>query len=202
MKHEYSKDHYGKKARQEGNVSRAYYKLREIDNRFRVFRKSDFVLDIGCYPGGWLAYSKDKASFVAGVDIKNVSYKAENTVFIRGDIYDDNTIEQLKEAVKSKGKENYNVVMSDAMVHTTGSKELDSYRSSALIFRIISLLPQLLRQDGCLAFKIFQGEEFNEVLNEVKKLFEKVRCYKPKSSRQRSREMYVICKGYKLNEKN
>ena len=183
-------DHYTRRAKREHYPARSVYKLQEIQRRYRLIRKSDRVLDLGCSPGSWLLYAAElttSSGLVAGIDLKpsTVSLPGHVTVY-QGDVTapSDDLLEQIGGS--------YHVVLSDMAPATTGQKDVDAARSYELCCAALRLADTVLRRGGHFVCKIFQGAEFAEFSTAVKKRFQTEKIYKPRSSRKASKEIYVI----------
>ena len=180
------KDTFTRQAQKEGYQARSIYKLKELDKKFNIFRKGDNVLDLGCFPGSWLQYAKQqvKNGTVIGVDLKSIPKLEEDTIFIKKDVFD----------LESKDipVEEINIVISDMAPSTTGVRDIDQAAAMDLSQRAFDIAK------GCKAkvfvCKYFQGPETDVFIKELKQYFAVVKTYKPKSSRAKSIEMYVICK--------
>ncbi len=190
------KDHYYKKAKTENFLARSIYKLEEIDNKYRILREKDKVLDLGYYPGSWIQYTSNKVGaegLVVGIDIQPVNLKLQNlsnvSVFEK-DINDIKNIEEL--GVQEK----FDVVLSDMAPSTTGIKSVDQARSLNLIEMIFYHLPNLLKQNGNLVIKVFDSNDAQNYLKTKKNEFKSFNYLKPKSTRSVSKEFFVIGKGY------
>ena len=183
-------DHYTRQARKEHYPARSVYKLQEIQRRHRLIQKGDRVLDLGCYPGSWLAYAAQltgPTGYVAGVDLKTVTVKlpAHVSVFT-GDML------ALEESVSVRLGDAFNVVLSDMAPATTGNKDVDGTRSFNLCEAALNIADQRLLPGGSLVCKIFQGRDFNSFLDRVKTHFKTCKILKPQSSRKASREIFVM----------
>ncbi len=183
-------DHYTRRAKRENFPARSVYKLQEMQRRYKLIRKGDRVLDLGCFPGSWLLYAAKLTTAsgrVVGIDLKPVTEKlpAQVTVF-EGDVT--TGTDGLAEQIGG----NYHVVLSDMAPATTGQKDVDAARSYRLCRTALQFADELLRPGGNFACKIFQGSEFADFSNAVKKRFKTERIYKPRSSRKTSKEIYII----------
>ncbi len=188
-------DHYSKRAKKEKFPARSVYKLAEIQNKFRLIKKGDKVLDLGCSPGSWLIYAsqltKPKGR-VVGIDLKPVTIQLPPHVTThRGDILsiDDDLLDVLGH--------DYNVVLSDMAPATTGQKSVDAARSFELCRAALSLSQKVLLPGGSFVCKIFQGEDFKEFSVLVRENFKSQKIFKPQSSRKASKEIFVIGLGFK-----
>jgi 23S rRNA (uridine2552-2'-O)-methyltransferase len=187
-------DRYFKQAKAEGYVARSAYKLLEINEKFRIVRVGDRVLDLGCAPGSWMqvaAKTVGGRGLVVGVDLQAVGPNvAPGARTVQGDIFkvEPATLLELSGSL-------FNVVLSDMAPATTGHG--DDFLSVRLCRRVIDILPPLLTPGGSLAMKVLEGEEFPELLREVRALFARVKGFKPDSSRDLSREMFIVAGGYR-----
>ena len=183
-------DHFSRQAKKENFPARSVYKLKEIQHKYRLIKKGDKILDLGCYPGSWLLYAAEltgKEGLVVGVDRKPVSINIPSHVKIY--ICDILSIED--EFLQSMGKD-FNVVISDMAPPTTGNKFVDAARSSDLSRAALSVARKVLTPGGSFLCKIFQGEDFKTFSDLVKSIFNKHKIFKPQSSRKASREIYII----------
>lgn len=181
------KDHYFKKAKREGYLARSIYKLFEINKKYKLIKKDDRVLDIGCSPGSWVqACLRMGVSEVIGIDIEQAKVKASNFNFIKKDVNKINPLDLGQ----------FDVVLSDLSPSTSGNKDLDSRKSFELSFKAFDTAKNVLKKNGNFLVKIFQGEEFETLLKEIRKNFSFCKSYKPKSTRPSSKEIYIIAIGY------
>ncbi|GBC60878.1 RlmE family RNA methyltransferase [Desulfonema ishimotonii] len=188
-------DHYTQKAQKEKYPARSVYKLIEIQNKTRVIKKGDRVLDLGCAPGSWLMYAAEitgSGGRVVGIDLKpvNVSLPPHATAYA-GDIFD--MSDEIRDAVGS----GYNAVISDMAPSTTGNSSVDAARSFNLCEAALAVAHEVLLPGGIFVCKIFQGPDFEMFLNRIKTEFDKHKIFKPQSSRKASREIFIIGLGKK-----
>ena len=188
-------DHYTRKAQKEDYPARSVYKLQEIQEKTRLLRKGDRVLDLGCSPGSWLLYAAKivgEGGRVAGVDLKPITTALPpNAKAYIGDLT--NLDDELSEVLGT----GYNAVLSDMAPDTTGNKNVDAIRSAGLAETALHIACQRLVKGGGFACKIFQGSDFEAFVNQVRAEFVKVKIFKPKSCRKASKEIYVIGFGKK-----
>jgi 23S rRNA (uridine2552-2'-O)-methyltransferase len=188
-------DHYSRRAKKEHYPARSVYKLKEIQSKFKILKKKDAVLDLGCFPGSWLLYAADivgRKGRVTGVDLVPVSINLPPHVRVfTGDIcaMDDGLLQSLENG--------YNVVLSDVAPSTTGNKAADAARSFHLCRAALLIAQKALVKGGAFVCKIFQGEDAKPFSDWVKMCFIKQRNFKPQSSRKESREIYIIGLGKK-----
>ena len=159
-------DHYSRKAQKEKYPARSVYKLKEIQKKYRLIRKGDRVLDLGCSPGSWLAYAAEltgPGGRVVGVDIKPVSMRLPAHVRVyKGDAL------APGEALLEMLDERFQAVISDMAPNTTGNKDVDAARSFHLCEAALALSHNVLLPNGSFVCKIFQGELFQEFSDRVK----------------------------------
>ena len=183
------KDYYFKKAKKEGLRARSSYKLIEIAKKYQLLRKNDNVLDIGCAPGSWLQVVKNMTrGRIVGVDIVSIK-PIEGVEFIQGSIEDKEVQQQLKEK--------FDVVLSDIAPKTTGVKERDQVLSYILSRESFCMAKRLLNTNGNFVVKTFQSQETEDLIKEMKPFFTFIKRYVPESTRQGSKEVYIVATGFK-----
>ncbi len=188
------RDFYRKLAHKEGYRSRASYKLKELNQSYRIIGPGFYVLDLGCSPGGWtqvaveLAGNKGK---VMGIDTSYVE-EIPNAHIIRGDIED----ESIVELIFSHFGRKVNAVICDLSPQVSGAWAIDHAKQIALNYAASKIVDHVLAYKGNALFKVFDGEYSNEFRDYIKKKFTKVQIRKPKASRKTSSELYYICLGY------
>lgn len=189
-------DHYFKQAKRDGYRSRAAYKLMEIDDRRRLLRRGDRVLDCGAAPGSWLQVAAKRVGprgRVVGIDLKAITppLVERNIRVIQGDLT------AIDAAELRGGDRRFDVLLSDMAPDTTGDRSTDHHRSVRLCEALLDRCDELLKPGGRLAMKVFEGEAYPDLLGRTRSMFEKVKGFKPKASRDVSTEMYIIGEGYK-----
>jgi len=186
-------DHYTRQAKKDKYPARSVYKLKEIQQKNRIIKKGDAVLDLGCAPGSWLKYAAEvtgPTGRVVGIDLKPVTIALPVQVkVLTGDIHE--MLAELKEGAGS----GYNVVLSDMAPATTGNKHVDAARSMGLCEAALYVAKEVLRPGGRFVCKIFQGPDFQAFLAEVRRSFKKQKIFKPQSSRKASREIFIMGLG-------
>ena len=190
------KDHYYQKAKDENYLARSIYKLEEIDQRFKILKKGDLVVDLGYFPGSWAQYTAPKvgpAGQVVGIDIQPVNKKLQlpNLVLFEKDIF------ELKSPADLGVERPFDVVLSDMAPKTTGIKTVDQARSLDLIESVFGMLPILLRPNGNFVIKVFESNDAQVFLKAQKDKFADFQYLRPKSTRSVSKEFFVIGKGFK-----
>ena len=161
------KDHYFHKAKKDGYAARSVYKIEEIDKKYRIIRTGNKVLDLGCSPGSWLQYASRKvgnSGQVLGVDLQPVKISLPSHVkVLKADIF-----EVTDEDLKIKGGQ-ADVILSDMAPKTSGIRTNDAYRSFELNKKVLYLANDILRPEGSLLVKAFQGKLFDELCMNLKK---------------------------------
>ncbi|WP_296265840.1 23S rRNA (uridine(2552)-2'-O)-methyltransferase RlmE [Pseudomonas sp. UBA6562] len=193
---EHFNDPFVKQAQKDGYRSRASYKLLEIQEKDRLIRPGMSVIDLGAAPGGW---SQVTSRLIGGQgrliasDILEMD-SIPDVTFIHGDFTHDAVLEQILQAV---GDSHVDLVISDMAPNMSGTPEVDMPRAMFLCELALDLAGRVLRPGGDFLIKIFQGEGFDAYLKDVRSRFDKVQMRKPSSSRDRSREQYLLGKGFK-----
>lgn len=190
------KDYYYKRAKQEKYRSRASYKLKQLNGKFKIIKKGHTALDLGAAPGGWMQVTREfvgSDGFVLGVDLNEIKpLESPNTMSIKGDFTTPEVIEQIKEKI-----EKADVVISDASPDISGVWDIDHLRSVELSRSALRLAKDVLKPGGNFLVKVFQGREVDEFYKEVKAAFNYSKRTKPKASRDASSEIYIVGKGLK-----
>ena len=191
------KDHYYRKAKEEGKASRAAYKLIQLQERFHLIRKGAIVLDLGSAPGGWLqelSVLVGPAGRVIGIDLLPLKIALpKNAAFIQGNIEDDTTFARLK----AYAEDGVTTIVCDMAPNTSGVSFADAYRSFELAIIALTMCHQLLKEGGNFLVKIFPGDELDHFHQELQKYFKKVQRIVPPATRKTSSELYFVCTGYK-----
>ncbi len=186
-------DQFVRKAKQLGYVNRAAFKLEEIENKYKLIENSKEVLELGSSPGGWtqIVLNYNPNIKITCFDILEMKLNNHNITFYKQDFlnYDFNNFNQK-----------FDLVLSDVAPNTTGHQSTDHLKISQLIYDIMEKLKIILKYDGSFIFKIWKGREEKEIVKRLKIDFNKVEYFKPKSSRQESSEIFIISRGFKLNE--
>ncbi len=186
------RDTYVRQSKIEGYRARSAYKIKEIDEKFKIFKGGMSVLDIGAAPGSWSQYVTKvvKSGKIISIDLKEME-KIENTIQIQGDFTSIDTQNRIKDYFLRKP----DVVMSDMAVNTTGIKNIDSIQTGELCKEAMIFSKDVISEKGFFISKIFMGSTFNEIVALGKKIFKEVKVFKPKSSRKDSKESFIICKN-------
>lgn len=187
-------DRFHRKAKKEGFLARAVYKLAEIDDKHHVFAPGQRVLDLGCAPGSWLQYARGKVGergVLVGLDRGPLRGDVAGARIVVGDVLTIDPAELRGDLAA------FDVVLSDMAPDTSGIRSLDQARSEALFERALELALLLLAPGGNFVGKLFQGPDFKRLTEAVRARFATAKTAKPASSRQISIEQYVIGKGFK-----
>ena len=186
------RDKYVRQSKLEGYRSRAVYKLKELDEKFKIIKNNLNILDIGSAPGSWTQYlsEKSKGSKIMSIDLKEVE-KIEEVHHVVGDFLDNENQKMITDFFPNK----IDLVVSDMAVNTTGNKNLDSIQTGELSLTAMHFAVGMLRPKGIFLSKIFMGSTFNEIVENAKKNFKESKIFKPPSSRKDSKESFIICKN-------
>lgn len=191
------KDFYFRRAKLEGYRARSAFKLKEIQKKFGILKKGDWVLDLGAAPGSWMQVSLEfvgDKGFVLGIDLNEIKpFEKENAVTIKGDITKKEVEKEIKNILKGKGRKKFDVVLSDVSPNISGIWDLDVFRATELAKASLSLAKRFLKKEGVFVVKLFQGREYQRFLKELKASFSSVKLFKPKASRKQSSEIYAVC---------
>ncbi|MFX0006341.1 MAG: SAM-dependent methyltransferase [Promethearchaeota archaeon] len=199
----HKQDSFYKQAKKEGYRARSAYKLFDIQKRFNVFKRAYYILDLGCAPGSWLQVAKKFAEEnidkyndqfyhrdhykIMGVDIQNVT-PIENIYIIKADL----TKREIQEEIDSYFKSKLDLILSDASIKKIGNKFTDHIKQIDLCNKVLNLVEKNLKYKGNLVIKAFQGSDFNDFTRKMKKMFRFLKSYKPKSSKKKSNEIFLI----------
>jgi 23S rRNA (uridine2552-2'-O)-methyltransferase len=194
---ERQKDYYTKLARCSGYAARSVYKLKQMNERFRLIKAGSRILDLGAFPGSWSSYALEVLKGrgrVVGVDLQELksiglAKQKQNWQFIRGDIFSTELLERLIELGP------FDLILSDTAPATSGNKAVDCQRSLEIGQRALTIAESVLKKGGQLVIKIFQGGEEKQLLEQLRKKFVKARAFKPDASRKESKELFFL--GFK-----
>ena len=183
------RDFYVKKAKKQGYLSRAAYKLIEIENKFHIIPKSNNILELGAAPGGWsqVALEINPKIEITAIDVLDLKINHPQINFYKDDFLDFDY---------SKKENYYDLILSDIAPNTTGHQSTDHLRIATMLFDIIELLDKVLTNNGSFITKIWKGSEEKEVINKLKKKFKFVSYFKPDSSRKDSAEIFIIAREF------
>ena len=193
---EHFKDTYVKRAHQTGARSRAVFKLEEIQQRDRLMHPGMTVVDLGAAPGGWSQFAaktlKGQGHIIA-MDILPMP-ALEGVEFILGDFMNDEVLQAIRDSLKG---EKADLVLSDIAPNMSGVGDVDQARAMHLAELALDFTRENLRHGGSFLVKVFQGQGFQEYLKALRADFHEVTARKPKSSRARSPEVYLLARNYR-----
>lgn len=190
---EHFKDEYVQKAQQAGYRSRAAFKLLEIQERDRLIKQGMTVIDLGAAPGGWSQLAANwvgKHGKIIALDILEMD-GLPGVEVLQGDFRDDDVFAKLLQVI---GDDGVDLVISDMAPNLSGNKAVDQPRAMYLAELALDLSRQVLKPGGGLLTKVFQGEGFEPYLQDLRATFGSVVTRKPKASRDRSREQYLLAR--------
>lgn len=186
------RDYYYKKAKEEKYRSRAAYKLFQAVEKYQFMKNGDVVIDLGAAPGGWIQAARKivgSKGFVLGVDLKSIApFPQSNVRTIICDITEQETLQEIIEMLPRKA----DVVISDASPNISGIWEVDHARQIDLAQKALKIASETLRPFGNFFVKVFQGDMLDDFVEKVKQNFEIVKVIKPKASRAKSSEIFVL----------
>ena len=183
------RDFYVKQAKKQGYLSRAAYKLIEIEKKFNILTNSKKILEFGAAPGGWsqVALEVNPKIEITAIDILDLKINHPQINFYKDDFLNFNYNQ----------KENYyDLILSDIAPNTTGHQSTDHLRIATMLFDIIDLLEKVLVTKGSFITKIWKGSEEKEIINQLKKKFKFVSYFKPDSSRKDSAEIFIVSRNF------
>ena len=184
------RDHYYRKAKEEGYRARSAYKLLQINEKFHLIKKGDSVVDLGAAPGGWLQVARQlSGGKVVGVDLEHIA-PIPDVVTFQADITHESTAERILEELGKSA----DVVICDAAPNLSGAWDKDHAVSIDLARSALRAAKRLLKPRGNFLVKVFQGDMFPEYLTEVKREFANVQAHSPAASRKESAETYIVAK--------
>ena len=189
---EAKRDHYRKRAKEEGYRSRAAFKLLQMNQKYHLIKPGDRVIDIGSAPGGWLEVASNEVGprgLVIGVDLVRVKPVGKNVKIIMADITSPDFPDRLHFEL---GKGNADSVIADLSPKVSGIWDMDQFRQIELCHKVVDLLPSILVRNGVAVMKAFQGEELDSLIKRLKKSFSRVEVSKPNASRSESSEVYLV----------
>ena len=194
---EHERDPYVKQARRSDYRSRATFKLQELDDKDKLLKPGQTVVDLGAAPGSWSQYAAQRvgrAGKVIAVDILPME-PIRNVQFIQGDFTNDAVFQRCVDALAGAPAD---LVISDLSPNLTGIRVTDQARSMYLAERVLEFACQTLVPNGNLLIKVFEGADMEQYRRELVQRFQRVMARKPKASRGGSREFYVLARGYKV----
>ncbi len=193
------RDPYFRDAKKQGYRARSAFKLKQLQTKWNLIRPGDAVIDLGCAPGGWsqvLVELVGDRGMVLGVDLERTR-PVEGATFIRGDFTKEATRDRLSDILSEQGRTEVDVIVSDMAPDMTGTYSLDQARSVHLCSLALDFCAAHLRKGGIFVTKVFEGADFHEFREDVRRQFGSVRMAHPPASRKSSSEVYLIAKGHK-----
>jgi len=197
-------DYYFEKAKKDKYPARSVYKLEEVQKKYKILKRGQRVLDLGCHPGSWSLYAAKavgESGVVVGVDLQQTelpSQKGHAEIhWLCYDVNADGLVPELRSRWNG-----FHVLLSDMAPRTTGSQYADHQHSLRLVRRALEIASDLLHENGTFYCKAFQGEDFPEVVQECRQLFQVVKVVKPDSSRRESREVFILGRGFRTRAKS
>lgn len=193
---EHFNDRFVKQSQQDGYRSRASYKLLGIHEKDRLFRPGMTVVDLGAAPGGWSQVALplvQQAGMVIASDILPMD-PLPGVTFIQGDFTEEAVYRQILDEVAGRPVD---LVISDMAPNLSGMSEVDQPRAMYLVELAADFARETLSPGGCLLMKVFQGAGFNELINRLRQEYESVMTRKPDASRARSREVFLLARGFR-----
>ena len=186
------RDIYVRQSKVEGYRSRAVYKLKEIDQKFKILKNNISIIDLGAAPGSWSQYisSNFKCKQHLAIDLTEIK-EIKNVKLLKGDFTDSDQ----QNTISKYFSEKIDLIISDMAVNTTGNKSLDSMVTGELVIEALEFATKYFKPSGYFVSKIFMGKSFNEIVAFSKKNFVKFNIYKPLASRKDSKESFLICKN-------
>ena len=183
------KDPFVIKAQQKGLLSRAAFKLIEIENKFKLINNSKNILELGASPGSWsqVIINLNSKAIITAIDIIEMKFNHSNIKF-----YKNNFLNIDFKAFNKK----YDLILSDISPNTTGHKSTDHLRICSYIFDIIDILDLIANRNSSFVTKIWKGKEENLIIKKLKNKYNQVSYFKPKSSRKDSSEIFIVAQNF------
>ena len=183
------KDFFVNKAKIDGYVSRAAYKIIEIENKYKLIKNAKYILELGSSPGGW---SQAIIEFnpkikITGFDILDMKYNHPNFTFYKEDFLSYNY---------KNFPHKFDLILSDIAPNTTGHKSTDHLRIASILESIIFIIDQIANDKSSFVFKIWKGNQESMIINNLRRKFKKISYFKPKSSRAESSEIFIVAEKF------
>ena len=194
---EHFDDEYVKRAQREGYRSRAVYKLDEIQQKDRIIKPGMAIVDLGAAPGGWSQYASGlvgRKGRIVAMDILPMD-PLPGVTFVQGDFREEDVLGELLQVLEGQETD---LVISDIAPNISGMEAVDQPRAMYLAELAVDFAERVLRPEGDLLMKVFQGEGFDALLKDLRGRYQKVVMRKPRASRPRSREVYALARGRKI----
>jgi 23S rRNA (uridine2552-2'-O)-methyltransferase len=196
VKYERKDAHY-RRAKAEGLRARSAYKLAELDDRHRLIRRGDRVVDLGAWPGGWLQVAAERvgpSGRVVGIDLAEIEpLSLPNVEVVTGDLCDPVAIAEVRGRLGGPAR----VVLSDAAPKLTGNRTVDDARAAELVAAVVDALPALLDAGGSALVKVFMNAGYQATLAAIRSAFAAVKTTRPEATRRGSAELYVVATGFR-----
>ncbi|MFN2157009.1 MAG: RlmE family RNA methyltransferase [Anaerolineae bacterium] len=189
-----TQDPYFRRAKEEGYRARSAYKLLQIQERFHVLHRGDTVLDLGAAPGSWSQVATrlvGSDGLVIAVDLQPIE-PIEDVLTIQGDMTNGDVQEELATAAGGP----VDIVLSDAAPNVSGIRLRDHAFSIALVYSALDIAQRLLRPGGSFVAKVFEGEDFAQLLVDLRNRFQRVKPFYPDATRREGYEIFVVCQGF------
>ena len=193
---EKKREHFYKEAKRQGYRARSAFKLKQIQKKFNVLEDGNIVIDLGAFPGGWSQVTKEfvgESGTIIGIDLLRIA-PINGITFLQGDMTERSSLQKIKEIV---GNKKADVILSDMSPDISGNYSVDQARSIYLCKKAVNVAESLLDVGGNFICKVFEGEDLNELIFEIKQKFKTVKIFSPVASRKSSSEVYIVAKSYK-----
>jgi len=201
--HDHLNDPYVKKAQGQGYRARAAYKLLEINEQHRLVGPGSAVVELGSAPGAWSQYlsrTLGGQGLVVALDLLPME-PVPDVQFIQGDFRDDDTLAQLQQTLAQRGVSRLDAVLSDMAPNLSGVAVADAARMSHLVELALAFAQTHLKPEGVLLVKLFHGSGYSQLVRLFKDHFVQVKPLKPKASRARSAETFLLGRGLKVGDR-
>ena len=192
---EKKREHFYKQAKRVGYRARSAYKLKQIQEKYKILKKGNIVIDLGAAPGGWSQIAKELVGdegIVIGMDLSPIK-PIQGITFLEGDITEKISVKELIDFLKDRRAD---VVLSDLSPDISGNYSIDQARSIYLSEQALTTAEMLLKEKGSFVCKVFSGEDLEGFTKKIKEKFQSVRLFSPPASRKSSSEIYIIAKSF------
>lgn len=193
---ERKKEHFYKEAKRDGYRSRSAYKLKQIQEKFKILKEGNIVIDLGAAPGGWSQIAKEivgETGTVVGIDLSPI-LPIKGITFLQGDMAKESSLQELIKVLEEKKAD---AVLSDMSPDISGIYTVDHARSIYLCEQALITASTFLISGGNFLCKVFEGEELPKLIEEINDRFRSVKKFSPPASRKSSSEIYIIGKSFK-----
>jgi len=193
---EKKKEHFYKQAKRVGYRARSAFKLKQIQNKFKLLKKGDIVIDLGAAPGGWSQVAKEivgEKGKVIGIDLLQIN-PINDVTFLQGDMTDETSVHKIISLIDDKKAD---VVLSDMSPDISGNYSVDQARSVFLCEQALKTVESVLKSGGNFVCKVFVGEDLQDFLQKLNEKFNLIKRFSPSASRKSSSEVYVIAKNFR-----